>query len=232
MAALTENYAANLVAQTLIILRGPIIDNNIKLRISKNSKRAILSSVLRINFFFSLSTFFSQNLDFRTWILGFGNHKILTLGIGAQKVVAACFASSGGHSTLLFILIHIYERRLTFSLGCTFCTWHFTSSSSVKGKLKTIPEEQDLKLSFFSAPSWFFSTHNNIDEISLMVFDWLCYNQVEKHNWKINKFPLHSFFRTILMFKYKGINGVVSKSYVRARLKMRSSNFKRYLRGA
>ena len=68
MAALTENYAANLVAQTLIILRGTIIDNNIKLRISKNSKRAILSSVLRIDFFFSLSTFFSQNLDFRTWV--------------------------------------------------------------------------------------------------------------------------------------------------------------------
>ena len=68
MAALTENYAANLVTQTFIILRGTIIDNNIKLRISKNSKRAILSSVLRIDFFFLIVNIFVP----KTWIFGLG----------------------------------------------------------------------------------------------------------------------------------------------------------------
>ncbi len=90
------------------------------------------------------------------------------------KVVAACVASSGGHSTLLLILKHIYNYRLNCSLGCTFCTWHFTSSSSVKCKLKTIPEGHHLEKSFFLDSSWIFFTKVTVDEIPLMINDWWC----------------------------------------------------------
>jgi len=46
---------------------------------------------------------------------------------------------------------------LKCSLGCTFCTRSFTSSSSVKRKLKTIPEGQGSQTAFFSILHAFFS---------------------------------------------------------------------------
>jgi len=141
-------------------------------------------------------------------------------------------ASSKGNNSLLLIFKQIYECRWTCSLGFTFCTRHFVSSSSVKRKLKTIPEGHHLEKSFFLDSSWFLFTNINIDEIPLTVIDSLCLNQIDTVNWKRFKSPLHSFFNQILNFKSWVVDGLISKSCVRARLRMRSPKFQRHFRGA
>ena len=69
--------------------------------------------------------------------------------LGGNKILLRHLASSKGPNPLLPTFKHVNKCRLTCSLGCTFCTWHFTSSSSVKRKLKTLPEGQDIKQFFF-----------------------------------------------------------------------------------
>jgi len=85
--------------------------------------------------------------------------------VAGQQNYSHRLTSSKGPNPLLPTFKHVYTCTLTCSLGCTFCTWHFTSSSSVKRKLKTVPEGQDLKQSFFFDSSCFLFTHNAIDEI-------------------------------------------------------------------
>ena len=153
-------------------------------------------------------------------------------GVGRQFYRPALLSSSWGRISRLWNFQDLHKCTLTCSLGCAFCTWHFTSSSSVKRKLETIPEGQDLKQSFFFNSSCFLFTQDKIDEIQLMIFDWWCSSQVEKPILKRFKSPLYSFFNKILNFKSQVINGLVSKSCFRAQLRMRSPKFKRHFRGA
>ena len=129
--------------------------------------------------FWKRCTYLGRKVNFKNWPIKEKNSEekkniSTNLTLRANKILLHRLASSKGPNPLLPTFKHVYMGTLTCSLGCTFCTWHFTSSSSVKRKLKTVPEGKDLKQSFFFNSSCFLFTHNTIDEIPLMVVDWWC----------------------------------------------------------